>query len=39
MLKSAEGISNFIISNLRDIYNKSLIIKISYKLIEKDLKS
>ena len=38
MLKSAEGISNFIISNLRDIYKKSLINKISYKLIEKDLK-
>ena len=38
MLKSAEGISNFIISNLRDIYDKSLINKISYKLIEKDLK-
>ncbi len=38
MLKSAEGISNFITSNLKDIYNKSLINKISYKLIEKDLK-
>ncbi len=38
MLKSAEGISNFIISNLRDIFNKSLVNKISYKLIEKDLK-
>ena len=38
MLKSAEGISNFITSNLRDIYNKSFINKISYKLIEKDLK-
>ena len=38
MLKSAEGISNFIMSNLRVIYNKSLINKISYKLIEKDLK-
>ena len=37
MLKSAEGISNFIISNLRDMFNKSLINKISYKLIEKDL--
>ena len=37
MLKSAEGISNFITSNLRDIFNKSLINKISYKLIEKDL--
>ena len=38
MLKSAEGISNYIISNLRDIFNKSFINKISYKLIEKDLK-
>ena len=38
MLKSAEGISNFITSNLRDIFNKSLINKISYKLIESDLK-
>jgi len=37
MLKSAEGIANFITSNLRDIFNKSLINKISYKLIEKDL--
>ena len=37
MLKSAEGISNFIISNLRN-FNKSFINKISYKLIEKDLK-
>ena len=37
MLKSAEGIANFITSSLRDIFNKSLINKISYKLIEKDL--
>jgi len=37
MLKSAEGISNFITSNLKEIFNKSLINKISYKLIEKDL--
>ena len=37
MLKSAEGISNFIISNLKDIFNKSIMNKISYKLIEKDL--
>ena len=37
MLKSAEGISNYIISNLKDVFNKSLINKISYKLIEKDL--
>jgi len=38
MLKSAEGISNFITTNLKDIFNKSFINKISYKLIEKDLK-
>tara|TARA_X000000950_G_C13865048_1_gene640367 strand:+ start:223 stop:1236 length:1014 start_codon:yes stop_codon:yes gene_type:complete len=38
MLKSAEGISNFITSNLKEIFNKSLKNKISYKLIEKDLK-
>ena len=38
MLKSAEGISNFITSNLKEIFNKSLINKISYKLIENDLK-
>ena len=37
MLKSAEGISDFITSNLRSMFNKSLINKISYKLIEKDL--
>ena len=37
MLKSAEGISNYITSNLKNIFNKSLINKISYKLIEKDL--
>ncbi len=38
MLKSAEGISNFITSNLKEIFNKSIKNKISYKLIEKDLK-
>ncbi len=37
MLKSAEGISNFIISNLKSIYKKSLLNKLSYKLIETDL--
>ena len=37
MLKSAEGISNFITSNLRDIFNKTIVNKIAYKLIEKDL--
>ena len=38
MLKSAEGISNFITSNLRDMFNRSILNKISYKLIEKYLK-
>tara|TARA_B100001057_G_scaffold493022_1_gene586655 strand:+ start:649 stop:1662 length:1014 start_codon:yes stop_codon:yes gene_type:complete len=37
MLKSAEGISNFITSNLRSMFSKSLINKIAYKLIERDL--
>ena len=38
MLKSAEGISNYIMSNLKEIFKKSLVNKISYKLIERDLK-
>ena len=38
MLKSAEGISNFITSNLKSMFKKSLINKLAYKLIEKDLK-
>ena len=37
VLKSAEGISNFIISNLKEMYGKSIINKISFKLIEKDI--
>ena len=37
MLKSAEGISDFITSNLREIFRKSFINKIAYKIIEKDL--
>ena len=37
MLKSAEGISDFITSNLRNMFIKSLKNKIAYKLIEKDL--
>ncbi len=37
MLKSSEGISNFITSNLRNIFNKSLKNKIIYKLLENDL--
>ena len=37
MLKSAEGISNFITSNLRNLFEKSYLNKIAYKIIEKDL--
>ncbi len=39
MLKSAEGISNFITSNLKNIFSKSLINKLAYKLVENDLKN
>ncbi len=37
MLKSAEGISDYITSNLKLMFKKSLKNKIAYKLIEKDL--
>ena len=37
MLKSAEGISQFITSNLKSIFSKSLQNKLAYKIIEKDL--
>ena len=37
MLKSAEGISDFITSNLRTMFKKSILNKFAYKLIEKDL--
>ncbi len=37
MLKSSEGISNFITSNLRLMFSKSIINKFAYKLVEKDL--
>ncbi len=37
MLKSAEGISNFITSNLKNMFQKSIKNKIAYKIIEKDL--
>ncbi len=36
MLKSAEGISNFITLNLKTLFNKSIKNKFIYKLIEKD---
>ena len=38
MLKTAEGLSDFIISNLKNVFNKSLKNKISYKILENDLK-
>ena len=37
MLKSAEGISDFITLNLRSMFKKNIVNKIAYKLIEKDL--
>jgi len=39
ILKTAEGLSDFITSNLKDVFKKSLINKLSYKLLEKDLKN
>ena len=38
ILKTAEGLSSFITSNLRDVFNKTLKNKIAYKVLEKDLK-
>ena len=37
MLKSAEGISEYITSNLKDDFKKNFLSKFAYKLIEKDL--
>ena len=37
ILKTAEGLSNFITSNLKNVFTKSLANKIAYKMIEKDL--
>ena len=37
MLKSAEGISNFITMNLKEMFAKSIMNKFAYKIIEKDL--
>ena len=38
ILKTAEGLSEFITSNLKNVFVKSLKNKIAYKVIEKDLK-
>ena len=38
ILKTAEGLSSFITNNLKNVFNKSLKNKLSYKIIENDLK-
>ena len=38
ILKTAEGMSQFITNNLKDLFKKSLLNRISYKILEKDLK-
>ena len=38
ILKTAEGMSNFITNNLKNVFNKSLKNKISYTMLKKDLK-
>ena len=38
ILKTAEGLSSFITNNLKIVFNKSLKNKLSYKIIENDLK-
>ena len=38
MIKTAEGLSDFITTNLKNVFLKSLKNKISYKILEKDLK-
>ena len=37
MLKTAEGMSQFITTNLKNVFHKSLLNKITYKVLEKDL--
>ena len=39
MLKTAEGMSQFITDNLKKIFYKSLSNKIAFKILEKDLKN
>ena len=39
MLKTAEGMSNFITSNLKNVFNKSFKNIIAYKILEKDLRN
>jgi len=39
MLKTAEGMSDFITSNLKKIFSKSIANKMAYKILENDLKN
>ena len=39
ILKTAEGLSDFITTNLKNVFTKSLINKLSSKILEKDLKN
>ncbi len=38
ILKTAEGLSNFITTNLKNVFTKSFLNKLAYKVLEKDLK-
>ena len=38
ILKTAEGLSEFITSNLKDVFSNSFINKITYKILENDLR-
>ncbi len=38
MLKTAEGLSEFITSNLKNVFSKRIINKLAFKILEKDLK-
>ena len=39
ILKTAEGLSDFITANLKNVFTKSFINKLSSKILEKDLKN
>ena len=39
ILKTAEGLSEFITSNLKNVFTKSMLNKFAYKVLEKDLKN
>ena len=39
ILKTAEGLSNFITTNLKDVFTKSFLNKFAYKVLEKDMQT